>query len=108
LVRGCHALIRGGATLVENASDILRELHIYHENQCVNNSVVPSTPVGSGGGELDNDYKILLDAFGHEPASVDQLVERSGLPSPSVASMLLVLELEGRVELQTDGHYMRP
>jgi DNA processing protein len=56
---------------------------------------------------LDNDYKILLDALGHEPASTDQLVERSGLPSPSVASMPLILELEGRVELQADGRYLR-
>jgi Smg protein len=46
---------------------------------------------------LDKDYKILLDAFGFESTSVDELVNRTGLPSQSVASMLLILELEGAV-----------
>jgi DNA processing protein len=107
LAHGCHALIKSGAKLVESAPDILQELRINEYNQSVTLQFATPAPGGDTGDGLDNDYKILLDAFGHEPASVDQLVERSGLPSPSVASMLLILELEGRVELQGDGHYMR-
>jgi len=107
LVRGCHALIRGGATLVEGAEDVLQELQIPLPKQQLTESPEAPREASGAGALLDNDYKILLDALGHEPAGVDLLVERSGLPSPSVASMLLILELEGHVELQADGRYMR-
>jgi DNA processing protein len=111
MARGCHALIRSGARLVESPEQVLQELYLAHEispsEQQLNGSTLdPSVPAASAS-PLDNDYKILLDALGHEPAGVDLLVERSGLPSPSVASMLLFLELEGHVELQSDGRYMR-
>jgi predicted Rossmann fold nucleotide-binding protein DprA/Smf involved in DNA uptake len=56
---------------------------------------------------LDKDYKILLDALGFEPASLNTLVERTGLPSQSVASMLLLLELEDVVGLHSGGRYLR-
>lgn len=107
MARGCHALIRNGATLVEGAEDILQELRISLPKQQLTGPPVAPGSTRPDAPPLDNDYKILLDALGHEPAGVDLLVERSGLPSPSVASMLLILELEGRVELQPDGRYMR-
>jgi DNA processing protein len=47
---------------------------------------------------LDKEYEMLLDALGFEPASVDDLVERTGLAPGLVASMILILELSGRVE----------
>ena len=56
---------------------------------------------------LDKGYKILLDALGFEPASLDTLVDRTGLPSQSVASMLLFLELEDVVGLHSGGRYVR-
>jgi predicted Rossmann fold nucleotide-binding protein DprA/Smf involved in DNA uptake len=57
---------------------------------------------------LDKGYKILLDAGGFEPASLDVLGARTGLPSQSVASMMLFLELEDVVGLQSGGRYVRP
>jgi DNA processing protein len=111
MARGCHALIKSGARLVESAEEIVQELRlplrISLSQQQVTAATTYPSPSASGAPALDNDYKILLDAIGHEPAGVDLLVERSGLPSPSVASMLLILELEGHVELQADGRYMR-
>jgi DNA processing protein len=56
---------------------------------------------------LDKDHKILLDALGFEPASVDSLVERTGLPIQSVVSMLLNLELSGAIGSHYGGHYVR-
>jgi DNA processing protein len=56
---------------------------------------------------LDKDYEILLDALGFEPAGVDCLVARSGLRADEVASMLLILELEGRIESYPGGLYVR-
>jgi DNA processing protein len=56
---------------------------------------------------LDNDYEILLDALGFTPTGIDEIVEPTGLSSESVASMLLILELEGRVEVSPGGRYSR-
>ena len=56
---------------------------------------------------MDKDYEILLDALGFEPAGVDLLVERTGLRADEVASMLLILELEGRIESYPGGLYVR-
>ena len=56
---------------------------------------------------LDKEYKILLDALAFEPASVDSLIERTGLNSESIASMLLILELDGHVAPHPGGRYSR-
>ena len=56
---------------------------------------------------LDKEYKILLDALAFEPASVDSLIERTGMNSESIASMLLILELDGHVAPHPGGRYSR-
>jgi DNA processing protein len=56
---------------------------------------------------LDKDFEILLDALGFEPASLDSIVVRSGLKADAVASMLLILELDGRIQQQPGGRYSR-
>ena len=107
LARGCHELLRQGARLVESAEEVLAELKIPFTKQDITES--PTTPVGlelTAAG-LDKEYEILLDALGFEPQSVDALVDLTGLPSPSLASMLLILELEGRVGLHPGGRYVR-
>ena len=107
LARGCHKLIREGAKLVEEAADVLSELAIPLREQ-------PLAPHGgmpggttSAASALDKEYEILLDALGFEPASIDALAERTGISGESVASMLLILELEGRVAPHPGGRYGR-
>ena len=56
---------------------------------------------------MDKDYEMLLDALGFEPASIDDLVDRTGLSPGSVASMMLILELEGRVETRPGALFNR-
>jgi DNA processing protein len=56
---------------------------------------------------LDKGYEILLDALGFEPASVDVLIARTGLKADAVASMLLILELEARIDACPGGLYVR-
>ena len=98
LSRGCHALIRQGAKLVETANDILEELGAL-------------VRVATAGGTLPADLSPaltgLLGQLGHDPTSVDQLVERSGLTPEAVSSMLLELELQGLVEAGAGGKYQR-
>jgi len=101
--RGCHQLIRHGAKLVEEAADVLSELNISFDQQSV---MSPATAVSVDRG-MDKEYQMLLDALGFEPVSIDVLVTRTGLPSESIASMLLILELGGRVAPQAGGRYSR-
>ncbi len=107
LARGCHELLRQGAKLVETAADILSELKIPFTKQEVTEVAGGPQAGDIKGPELDKDYEILLDALGFEPASIDTLVERTGLPSSNLASMLLILELEGRVGLHAGGRFTR-
>lgn len=111
LTRGCHQLIREGATLVETAQDIfpqLRQLTLSLAAQplVVDAAKAPDSTRVSGS-RLDKDHKILLDALGFEPAGVDLLVQRTGLKVGEVASMLLILELDGRIESFPGGLYVR-
>jgi DNA processing protein len=103
VARGCHKLIRQGAKLVEDVRDVLAELKISLQSQPHAVAATPSAQARA----LDKEYEMLLDAVGFEPASIDALVERTGLPSDSIASMLLILELDGRVAPYTGGRYCR-
>jgi len=103
LSRGCHKLIREGAVLVESPADVLSELRIALPVQRLTST---ATPAGSGT-VLDKEYEMLLDALGFEPATIDVLVERTGLPGESIASMLLILELDGCVAALPGGRYDR-
>jgi DNA processing protein len=103
LARGCHELIRQGAKLVERPEDVLVELKISLTSQILADAPLP----GGGGPVLDKEYKILLDALAFEPASVDTLIERTGMNSESIVSMLLVLELDGHVAPYPGGRYSR-
>jgi DNA processing protein len=105
LSKGCHRLIREGAKLVETAEDVLSELPPLVAAREPRAEVTDAE--GDSGSMLDNDYKILLDALGYEPAGVDTLVARTGLTADVVASMLLILELEGRVAQQSGGIFCR-
>lgn len=107
LSRGCHKLIREGARLVESAAEVGSELVNFLEPQSLASAAAPPGGPGQKPPVLDKEYEILLDALGFEPASVDVLVARTGFPSESVASMLLILELQGRIEAHADGRYGR-
>ncbi|MDR2215054.1 MAG: DNA-processing protein DprA [Nevskiaceae bacterium] len=104
---GCLALLREGATLARGAADILEEVQIPIENHQSNQYIDPLPPPCLPRQRLDNDYEMLLDALGFEPASVDDLVERTGLEPGQIASMILILELSGRVEQRPGARFNR-
>jgi DNA processing protein len=103
LSRGCHQLIKSGAKLVEEAADVLSELQFPVGKERVTEREAASRQPP----ELDKEYEMLLDALDFEPATIDVLVARTHLPGESVASMLLILELEGRVAALPGGRYGR-
>ncbi len=104
---GCHMLIRQGAKLVETAAEVLHELKFFFASQSLASKPGGAARPASTDSRLDNDYEILLDAVGFSPTGIDEIVESTGLSSESVASMLLILELEGRVEASPGGRYSR-
>jgi DNA processing protein len=59
----------------------------------------------TGPDEADTEYVKLLEGLGHDPVTTDELVERSGLTIDQVSSMLLILELEGKIEKLSGGRY---
>jgi len=101
LSRGCHALIREGATLIERGADILESLGTIMPPSSVTSTEVEQT------NECDPEYRLLLDALGFNPVGIDALSERCGLTSQAISSMLLLLELQGEVEALPGARYAR-
>jgi len=104
LARGCHQLIRQGAKLVETADDIIEELlpHLSMGEIRQPEDKLTAEPAQ----RLDPDHQKLLKCLAYDPISVDALVNHSGFSASEVASMLLIMELEGMVVCQK-GLYTR-
>jgi DNA processing protein len=107
LAAGCNQLIRAGASLVQHPREILRELGINNIFQRVTASLKPASGPQGAPPPLDNKYEMLLDAAGFEPVDIDVLAFRTGWSGHTVASMLLLLELQGRIAPQPGGRYCR-
>jgi DNA processing protein len=96
LSKGCHALIKAGAKLVESAEDVLAELGGFRPSGYANTAL--------NAGQTDAG---LLGLMGHDPVDVDSLCARAGWSAEQVASELLRLELDGRVTALPGGLYQR-
>ena len=96
--RGCHALLKQGAKLVETAQDVLEELSIAHPRPIA----VPS-PEEAAPGREDG----ILAALGFDPVSLDALVARTGVAPAHLQAKLLELELQGDLARLPGGLFQR-
>ncbi len=97
LSRGCHALIRQGAKLVESAQDVLEDLRLDGPR-----SAEPARPPTAA-----EDDDPVLQALGHDPLGLDELQARTGLDTARLQARLLDLELDGRVARLPGGLLQR-
>ena len=126
--RGCHALIRQGAKLVESANDVLEELRVVipagrqavvssvadksmahidpsaaaDADSAVNAADDPTAPIVPG-----DTAAVLLQALGHDPVGLDALLARTGLDAATLQAKLLELELMGMVGRLPGGLFQR-
>lgn len=103
--KGCNGLIREGAKLVETVEDVLESLGLLSSTNPPL-KVNPQPPLAQNN-ELGEDYQDLLARIDFSPTPVDRLVEDTGLPPEEIASMLLILELEGYISSAAGGCYQR-
>jgi DNA processing protein len=103
LSKGCHQLIKQGAKLVESADDIASE--IISLTGALNPPAANVAAHTNETTEINADHAELLTCMGFDPVSVDRLAERTGLTAEELSSMLLILELEGRVDSLPGGYF---
>jgi DNA processing protein len=100
--QGCNTLIREGATLIQSAEDILESIRPFTANS-----------LRSGSSRFDREREsaevsaperqAVISLLSHTPVSVDELVRQSGFATGLVQTVLLELELGGRLERHAGG-----
>jgi len=120
---GCHALIRQGAALVVSPEQVLDELNglpalslldalsgptpdagATETGTDTGSEAAPSTGGADGSGD---DSDAVLRALGHDPLSLDALINRCGWPAAALSAHLMTLELDGKVARLPGGLYQR-
>jgi DNA processing protein len=104
--RGCHALIKQGAKLVESAQDVLEELQT-DAGLTVEVTADHDAPAAQSGPASEGEASALLQALGFEPVALDGLQARTGLPTADLLAQLMTLELQGIVARLPGGLFQR-
>jgi DNA processing protein len=99
LAKGCHALIKQGAKLVESAADVLDELRLPTTARA--DARPPANPV------VDPHARRLLEALGSDPCDLDTLAARSGMSAAEISALITQLEIDGLVAALPGGRLQR-
>jgi len=113
--RGCHALLKQGAKLVESIDDILVELHdsvtgspAYAEHGTLPlEPVAPARPSALSTPPAPDEHRDIWEALGLDPAPLETLCLRIQQETAQVLAGLLALELGGWVERLPGGRFQR-
>lgn len=104
--RGCHALIKQGAKLVESAQDVLEEMKIS-ERPMAATYLIAALVQPEGLGDLFGTENTLLSALGFDPVGLDALQARCHLDASELQAQLMTLELDGLVARLPGGLFQR-
>lgn len=121
--KGCHALIRQGAKLIETAQDVLEELR-FEDGQSRLSASRPADPfaedapseAGVDGQESSapaaallsaEPGEVVLECIGHAPIGLDAIQARTGLSTATLQALLLDLELDGHLARMPGGLFQR-
>lgn len=103
--KGCHALIKQGAKLVESTEDIVSELkHVRLPHRAFSISPNGSLPDWTN---LPAEASPILACMGFDPIFAELIAARAGLTPEQVSTMLTLLELEGVVSHLANGQFQR-
>lgn len=104
--RGCHALIKQGAKLVESAQDVLEEMPAYTLPAKASNLIADDAENAGANSEFGSNDP-LLEALGYDPMGLDALQARTGLDTPTLQARLMELEIHGQVARLPGGLFQR-
>ncbi len=103
--RGCHALIKQGAKLVESAQDVLEEMGgSGHNISILAAAAIDGAPRPTPPSEAQDS---LLKALGYDPVGLDALQARTGIDTARLQAQLMALELDGQVARLPGGLFQR-
>lgn len=115
--KGCHALIRQGAKLVETAQDVLEELRFTGGSQARKPTNAPADPFADEADSADESVvaadrsgqpvDAVLDCMGHTPVGLDAIQARTGMSTAALQAHLLDLELDGHLARMPGGLFQR-
>jgi DNA processing protein len=111
--QGCHGLIKQGAKLVETVADIVDELPAGWQFGTAAKGWLAGPHAGQADPQAPPPWAEagrddpLLQALGHDPATLDALQARTGETTPVLLARLLELELSGQVARLPGGLYQR-
>jgi DNA processing protein len=100
--QGCNLLIRDGATLIQSAADVIETLAPFGRNHVA----APKTEFAGAidtGEAKDGDRHAVVSLLSPSPVAADELIRLSGLPSALVQTVLLEMELAGKIDRHAGG-----
>ena len=100
--QGCNQLIREGATLIQSVADVFEMVRPF-SGSTLRASAHDFRPENTTAEASENERAMVLGLLSHAPVPVDEIVRQSGLPAGTVQTVLLELELGGRLERHAGG-----
>jgi DNA processing protein len=115
MAKGCHALIKQGAKLVESAGEILEELTPLAQSLSLQikeklsklDEETEKTINKPHKKKIIDEHQLVLDNIMYDSTPLDEIITKSGLTAQDISSVLLILELDDKIKALPGAHYIR-